>query len=91
MTAEISDLEAPVIKINGICYNVNLNDIKDFIVQCESFMDVDGGEFEIMSQTIADNLIDNINPDLPIKQLKPQLKFLREVGFLLKNLISVNE
>ncbi|MDB5112218.1 MAG: hypothetical protein JWR67_3332 [Mucilaginibacter sp.] len=91
MIKNTDDLETPVIKINGISYIVNLNEIKDFIAQCKPFMDVNGNEFEIMTQTIADALIDSINPELPIKQLKSQLKFLREVGFLLKNLIAVNE
>jgi hypothetical protein len=88
MNSEPIVVRSMEIEVSGITYNVNSSDITDFLQSCESFMNIDGNEFEIMTQAIADNIIDNSKPDSTIEQLRPQLKFLREVGFLLAGLVS---
>ncbi|KAA8486779.1 hypothetical protein BDE36_1023 [Arcticibacter tournemirensis] len=77
-----------IISINGDPYIVNIKEFEAFLKQCEQFMSVDDNGFETMVQIISDSLIDGAAPGTTIDELRPQLKFLREVGFLLKNFAS---
>lgn len=77
-----------VITINGTLYNINIKEFETFIKNCEQFIPVGNNGLETMTQIISDQLIDNANGDLTIEELRPQLKFLREVGFLLKGLFT---
>jgi hypothetical protein len=88
MISEVKNSKSFSIEVKGVNYNINLGDIKDFLEQCESFMEISGVEFEIMTQSIADSIIDSENSNIDPKQLKSQLRFLREVGFLLRNVVS---
>lgn len=76
-----------IIVINGTSYYINLNEFESFIKQCEQFMPVENGGLETMTKIIADQLIDQGDADVTVEELKQQLKFLREVGFLMKSLI----
>ncbi|MFD0794261.1 hypothetical protein ACFQZX_11570 [Mucilaginibacter litoreus] len=77
-----------VVEFKGATYNINSSDIVDFLQACETFMSIHGNDFEIMIQTISDTIIDNSNPEMTMGVLGPQLKFLREVGYLLSGLVS---
>lgn len=85
MTNDTLEQQAPVITINGTPYMINIKELESFIKQCEGFMSADPNGFETMTQIISDSLIDNASGETTIEELRPQLKFLRELGFLFKN------
>jgi hypothetical protein len=89
MLAEQEPVKNLNIEIRGTNYNINMCDIKDFLEQCQSFMELGGTEFEIITQSIADTIIDG-DSNIPTQQLRIQLRFLREVGFFLKNFVANN-
>ena len=72
-------------------YNLSVKEVEAFMQQCGLFMSTDQADFETMMQVIADQLIDHANSNTPVEELKTQLKFLREVSFLLKNIVSTTE
>jgi hypothetical protein len=74
--------------LNGRSYNLNLKEVEVFMQQCETFMSTDKNDFETMTQIIADQLIDGANSNTPVEELRTQLKFLREISFLLKGIVS---
>lgn len=76
-----------IININGTSYYINFNEFEGFIKQCEQFMSVENDGLENMTKIIADELIDKSNTETLIEEFRKQLKFLREVGFLMKSLI----
>lgn len=76
-----------IVTINGTSYYINLNEHESFIKQCELFMPVENGGLETMTKIIADQLIDQSDTGTTVGELKQQLKFLREVGFLMRSLI----
>lgn len=88
MSSSAPNVQCLNVEISGNTYCLNLSDVKDFLQSCEKFMSIDDNEFEIMTQTISDTIIDCASPDLTIESLRPQLKFLREVGLLLNNMIA---
>ncbi len=77
-----------VIAINGEPHIVNIREFEAFLKQCEQFMSVDSSGIDTMVQIISDNLLDGAPAGTTIEELRPQLKFIREVGFLLKNLAT---
>jgi hypothetical protein len=81
----------PIIRIKGKSYHINVKEYESFIQQCEKFMCVDDEGIETMIQVVTDQLIDNANPNTTIEELRPQLKFIREVSFLLRNLLTPAE
>jgi len=72
-------------------YTLNVKEVEAFMQQCGLFMSTDQADFETMMQVIADQLIDHANSNTPVEELKMQLKFLREVSFLLKNIVSTTD
>ncbi|QXV64842.1 hypothetical protein INP83_17400 [Mucilaginibacter sp. 21P] len=88
MSSEPGILKSMNIEVAGYTYTVNSSDIADFLTACEAFMAIRGNEFEIMTQTITDTIIDNCSDKLTMESLRPQLKFLREVGYLLNGFVS---
>ncbi|WP_158827782.1 hypothetical protein [Mucilaginibacter lacusdianchii] len=86
------DFDAAIdITIKGVTYSFNTVYISDFLTNCEAFMSIDGNDFEVMTQNIADAVIDNATTEASINELRPQLKFLREIGFLLKGFTKVSD
>ena len=85
---ETVDTLLPVLNIDGMPYVVNLKEYESFRKECERFMDADGDSMLVMTQIISDQLIDSAKDHTKVAELRPQLKFLREVGFLLKVLVS---
>jgi hypothetical protein len=77
--------------LNERTYNLSVKEVEAFMQQCGLFMSTDQADFETMMQVIADQLIDHANYNTPVEELKTQLKFLREVSFLLKNIVSTTE
>lgn len=85
----ITNHDQPTLKMNGTNYIVNIEEIEAFVKQCGKFMSVDNvDQFEIITQEISDTLIDSARGDLTIEQIRPHLLFLREIGFLLKTMLS---
>lgn len=76
-----------IINVNGTSYYINLKEFEGFIQHCEKFMSVENDGLETMTKVIADQIIDGNDADTTAEELKIQLKFLREVGFLMKSLI----
>jgi hypothetical protein len=79
---------AQTITLNGTQYAFNFNEIESFMKECELFMSTGQNEFDTMTQIIADQLIDNANANTSVPELRAQLKFLREVSFLLRSMMS---
>lgn len=78
-----------LLDLNGKAYKVNIEEIEAFLGHCNKFMEVDNqNEFELLTQEIADTLIDTTKGDVTMEQIRPKLLFLREVGFLLKTIVS---
>lgn len=88
MTTDTLDKPQMVASINGRGQTVNTKEIENFLKQCETFMSADRAGFETMIQIISDNLIDGASAETTMEELKPQLKFLREVGFLIRSFSS---
>jgi len=85
----ISFHDQPTLTMNGTDYTVNIEEIEAFIDQCGKFMPLDNlTQFELLTQEITDTLIDSARGDITIEKIRPQLLFLREVGFLLKTMLS---
>lgn len=66
---------------------IRLKDVEDFLIQCDEFMSVRDNELETMAQVVSDNLLDSAPDGESNESLKCQLKFMREIGFLFRNLI----
>lgn len=79
---------AQTITLNGTSYSFNFREIEVFMQQCELFMDADQNEFDTMTQVIGDQLIDSANSSTSVSELRAQLKFLREVSFLLRSMLT---
>jgi hypothetical protein len=77
--------------LDGKSYNLSLKEVDSFMQQCGLFMSTDQTDFETMTQIIADQLVDSANSNTPVEELRTQLKFLREISFLLKNIVSSAE
>ncbi len=85
------DQQVPTLTFDNQTYSVDLHELRNFLSNCREFMEVDAESFSIMTQVIADNLIDCAPPELTVQELKPQLKFLREVGFFLRSMADSTE
>ncbi|WP_407425918.1 hypothetical protein [Arcticibacter sp.] len=78
-----------VLKIDDTRYTVNIEEVEAFISHCKKFMPLHhNSDFELMTQEISDSLIEFTRGDVTMEQIRPQLLFLREVGFLLKGLLT---
>jgi hypothetical protein len=77
----------PMVTIKGKSYLLNVKEYESFIEQCDQFMCADNDGLETMVQIVTDQLIDSADANTTVNELRPQLKFMREVAFLLKNLI----
>jgi hypothetical protein len=84
MIIETVDTIQPIINIDGIPYMMNVKEYESMVKQCEKFMETDGDSMFTMTQIISDSLIDSAKDNIKIAELRPQLKFLRELGFFLK-------
>ncbi|HMI01429.1 MAG TPA: hypothetical protein VK541_03055 [Pedobacter sp.] len=85
---ESLDNAQPTIKINGVLHAVNIKEYETFVEECQVFMDVEGNGFEVMTQIISDQLVECASPQTTIEELRPQLKFLKELGLLLSGLTT---
>lgn len=78
-----------VLKIDNTAYTVNIEEVEAFISHCKKFMPLhNNSDFELMTQEISDSLVEFTRGDVTMEQIRPQLLFLREVGFLLKALLT---
>ena len=80
--------QTPQFKLNDIEYHVYDEEIKAFLENCNGFMNVNKNGFDVMIREICDHLIDEADSETPAKELKDQLKFMREIDFLLKSLCT---
>lgn len=78
----------PLIVIDGVSYSVNIEELESFLEHCSEFMETDPESLQTMTQIVSDSLVDYADPKTEIEVLRPQLKFLREVGLLFKSVIS---
>jgi hypothetical protein len=78
----------PTIDIEGTTHLVNIKEYESFLKQCRQFMDADAEGMQVMTQIISDQLIDSAKDSTKIAELRPQLKFLRELGFFLQVMTS---
>lgn len=76
------------VTVNGKSYKLNVREIEVFLQHCASFMPPEHSDFETITQIISDQLVDNANANTSVEELRTQLKFLREVSFLLKSIVS---
>lgn len=65
---------------------IRLQDVEDFLKHCEEFMPIRDNGLETMTQVVSDTLLDAPDSESD-DSLRCQLKFMRELGFLFKNLI----
>lgn len=75
-----------IFNINGIDFDINTDEFRDFLTHCASFMDISKDGFETMIASISDSIIDNENQHVTLEEIRPQLKFLREMSFYLKSI-----
>ena len=88
MTIETIGPLQPVIKIDGKNYTLNVREYESFVLQCAPFMDVEIGGMAAMAESISDQLIDLSADHMRMDELRPQLKFLRELSLLFKGVLS---
>ncbi len=88
MSLEILSSNQPIVMINGIPHYFNIKEYESFVQQCASFMTIEEKGFEVMTQIIADQIIDTAKPSTMVEELRPQLKFLKEMGFFLENIVT---
>lgn len=88
MTIEKVGPTQPIIKIDDQAYTLNLKEYESFVQQCKLFMEVDSEGMAIMTETIADHLIDLAADNMTMEEIRPQLKFLRELGLMFRGLLS---
>jgi hypothetical protein len=82
--------ENQTVNVNGVDFGVSLKELKEFLEHCSSFMDISKDGFETMINSISDSVVDNENPEITIEELRPQLKFMRELNLFLKTIYAVN-
>ncbi|WP_184550126.1 hypothetical protein [Mucilaginibacter sp. FT3.2] len=75
-----------IFNINGIDFDINIDEFKDFLAHCALFMDITKEGFDTMIGSISDSIIDNENQNITMEEVRPQLKFLREISFYLKSI-----
>jgi hypothetical protein len=78
----------PIVQIKGKSYIFNVKEYESFIEQCDQFMCVENDGIDTMIQVVTDQIIDSASPATTIDEIRPQLRFMREISFLLKNLVS---
>lgn len=84
-----STLEQAVLTLDDTSYTVNIEEVEAFISECRKFMPLHNhADFELMTQEISDSLVEYADGNVTMEQIRPQLLFLREVGFLLKSLLT---
>lgn len=88
MTIEQPKNNIQSIEYNALRFNGGLAELKEFLNNCSGFMDVNEQGFDVMIQSISDQLIDNTDAEITIGEIRPQLKFLREINFFLKGLAA---
>ncbi|MFD2284850.1 hypothetical protein GJU39_19780 [Pedobacter petrophilus] len=79
----------PLFKIKDTAYTFNAEEYISFLNQCEDFMSVEKENFEVMLDCISDRLINCADAHTPIGEIRPQIKLLKELGFFLKNIVSI--
>lgn len=88
MSAEVPGAN-PSFKIKDTAYTFNVEEYISFLDQCEDFMSVEKENFEVMLDCISERLINCADAKTPIGEIRPQIKLLKELGFFLKNILSV--
>jgi len=88
MIIETMQSSQPVLTINGVPHLINIKEYESFIQQCELFMSTENDSLEIMTQIICDQILDSASPATTVEEIRPQIKFLKELGFLLKNFVT---
>jgi len=76
--------------INGIDFDINIQEFKDFLIHSSTFMDITKEGFDTMIGNISDIILDNENQSSMLEELRPQLKFLREINLYLKSIYCNN-
>ncbi|GAA3985555.1 hypothetical protein [Mucilaginibacter dorajii] len=81
-----NDKEKHIINVNGIDFDINAHEFEEFLMHCSAFMDITKEGFDNMIGIISDSVIDNDSQNLTIEEIRPQLKFLREISLYLKSI-----
>ncbi|WP_183572974.1 hypothetical protein HDF18_06115 [Mucilaginibacter sp. X5P1] len=76
--------------INGIDFDINIQEFKDFLIHSATFMDITREGFDNMIGNISDAILDNESQNSTPEELRPQLKFLREINLYLKSIYGNN-
>ena len=82
------EVQSPIISINGKGYSVNVQEIQSFFDSCEQFMPASISDLVVQTQIISDTLIDQALPENLIGDLKNNLKFLKEIEYMLKGILE---
>ncbi|WP_029287795.1 hypothetical protein [Pedobacter sp. R20-19] len=88
MPAEVP-VTSPLFKVKEITYTFNAQEYVSFLNHCEDFMSVDKENFEMVLDSISERLINCADANTPIGEIRPQIKLLKELGFFLKNIVSI--
>lgn len=88
MSGSLNNAQQHTINISGVQYVINMKEFESFVQECQTFMDVEANGFETMTQIISDQLIESAPPRTTIEELRPQLKFMKEVGLFLKGVLT---
>jgi hypothetical protein len=78
------------VTVNGISFELNSVEFKEFLEHCAAFMDISKDGFGLMIDSISDSVIDNENPEMTLEAIRPQLKFMRELSLFLKTIYASN-
>ncbi|WP_040299110.1 hypothetical protein [Arcticibacter svalbardensis] len=82
------EVQKPIISIDGKGYFVNVQEIQSFFDSCKLFMPASVPDLVVQTQIISDTLIDQASPENLIGDLKNNIKFLKEIEFMLKGILT---
>jgi hypothetical protein len=85
-----SEKEGNSFTINGIDFDIKIQEFKDFLIHSAAFMDITKEGFDNMIGNISDAILDNESQNSTLEELRPQLKFLREINLYLKSIYHSN-
>ena len=81
------DVQRPIICVNGKNYFINTHEIESFFKSCSGFMPASTQDLIVQTQIISETLIDQAPSDSLVGDLKNNIKFLREIEFLIRDML----
>ncbi len=82
------EIQKPIISLNGKNYLINTHEIEAFFKSCEAFSLSSSSDLVTQTRIIADTLIDQAPTNIEVGDLKNNIKFLREIEFLFRDILT---